>query len=199
MVYAIEPVPSNVENLKMNREANNYSNMEIHQMAMGDRNEEKDFYLSKKSNLGNFLEYKEGAGGLLRVKVRTLDSFLEGKRKPDIVRMDIEGYEINALAGMKQTLRKARGLWLFIEMHNEKMGLDNVRKFYNTLLENGFRKCLVVRSPANHLLVVLSRFRFLSDVMPKPEKFTMPISGILKDKQLLTRDYYIICRKGSHG
>lgn len=117
-VYAIEPVPENIKLLKRNIEINQYSNIDIFQLAIGDRNDSGFIYLFNGSNLHSMnknisFESKHS----LPVKIITLDKFLEDKPYPNIIRMDTEGYEEEIIKGMEKTLSVQKPLKIFIEFH----------------------------------------------------------------------------------
>jgi tRNA G26 N,N-dimethylase Trm1 len=74
------------------------------------------------------------------VKTVKLDHFLEGK-KVDFIRMDIEGYEKEALMGLEQTLKSNRApKYFFIEIHC--LALNNkgssAREIVNYLKNYGY-------------------------------------------------------------
>lgn len=117
-VYAIEPVPENIKLLKRNIEINQYSNIDIFQLAVGDNNGSGFIYLFNGSNLhsmnkNNSFESKHS----IPVKIITLDKFLEDKPYPNIIRMDTEGYEEEIIKGMKKTLSMKKPLKIFMEFH----------------------------------------------------------------------------------
>jgi FkbM family methyltransferase len=131
-VYAIEPVPEIVERLKENVSLNSLTNVEIYQLAIGNRNSKTKCYLSKSPNLSNLLGTTEKSGpksryiGTIEVAETTLDDFLKDKRAPDLVRMDIEGYEYFAIEGGEKLLSEKRNMKIFMELHPrdmEKAGL----------------------------------------------------------------------------
>ena len=108
-VYAVEPVPANCDLLKRNVELNHREDViEVFQMAISDRNGEADFHLSEMSNTHTFhpLSYRSGkplrhlSGKTLRVKTVDVPSFLQGKRPVDLVRMDIEGHEVEVFGSI---------------------------------------------------------------------------------------------------
>ncbi len=145
-VYAIEPIIGNVELLKKNIDANNYKNIEVFNKAVGDKNGKQDIFVSKQSNLSTFCKNidLDQTGETVPVEVTTLDSFLKDKRLPDIVRMDVEGYEFEILKGMKKTFKETGHLQLFIEVHCDFLGVEKTKEFYRLLKKHGVRKCLVV-------------------------------------------------------
>ncbi|MDD5294770.1 MAG: FkbM family methyltransferase, partial [Patescibacteria group bacterium] len=138
-VYAIEPVPDNVKLLKKNIGLNNYKNISVHNLAIGGQDRDDYIYLSKKSNWCS-MERRGGnnSSKKIPVKVLTLDSFSQGNIYPDIIRMDVEGYETEIIKGMKNILSGAKPLKIFMELHCcflEDAGLGLLRE----LEKNNFK------------------------------------------------------------
>jgi len=77
------------------------------------------------------------------VKTRTLDASLSlaGIDRVDVVKMDIEGAELAALRGMKETLRRSASVSLVVELNPrslESFGITPA-SFFEQLTESGFR------------------------------------------------------------
>jgi FkbM family methyltransferase len=159
LVYAIEPVPTNFKRLTHNAEINQYKNIKPYQLAIGDKNTILQMKLTDKSNLHHITDKK--TDNTIDVEVLTLDTFLKDKKTPDIVRMDVEGYEYQIIKGMPKTLKKMKpGSWLFIEIHN----IPNKQELFDILSEAGFvvkRKIKECKeSPLFSYLTYRNKFRF---------------------------------------
>ena len=129
-VYAIEPAPNNYQSLIENIKLNNYQNIETSMIAIGDKEGDIQFKLSKTPN---WHKIAVNGNGDITVPITTLDKFLKGK-KVDIIRMDVEGYEANILEGMGDIM-KNNHLLMFIETHNDLMAGygKSLRLFYELL------------------------------------------------------------------
>lgn len=145
-IYAIEPFPSNFELLQKNIEMNFYENIvEPYNIAIGNKTGTEKLFVSKKHNRCNML----GSESLdfVEVKTETLDDFIADKRMPDIIRMDIEGFEYYVLDGMKKTLHQCQACKMFIEVHPFQLyekGLD-YKKVLKTLFDLGFKPKYIVK------------------------------------------------------
>lgn len=145
-IYAVEPFPSNFELLQKNIKLNPYENIiEPYNIAIGDKSGTEKLYVSNEHNLCNMLASE--TTDFVEVKTETLDNFVTDKKLPDLIRMDIEGYEYYVLDGMKKTLQQCKSCKMFIEVHPFQMyeqGLD-YKKPLQTLFDLGFDPKYVVK------------------------------------------------------
>ena len=149
-VYAIEPVPSNVELLRRNIEVNKYSNMEVHQLAIGDTRGTQAMFLSTHRNKPTLREiagtHKEAFfTEMIDVDVITLDDFMKDKPYPNVIRMDVEGYEYQIIRGMKNILQRKLPLLLFIEFHFHLLKEQESIETLETLKNAGFQRVDVLK------------------------------------------------------
>jgi FkbM family methyltransferase len=94
-VYAIEPHPENVRRLKLNIEANSLLNVEVIEKAAWETERDLSLYTSSDSG-ENSLRKPANATGSRTVSTLRLDSL----PVPRLVKLDIEGAEVQALKGM---------------------------------------------------------------------------------------------------
>lgn len=134
-VYAIEPVPKNFDLLRRNIQLNGYKNVTAYCTAISSRSGTADMALTDASNWGTFLDTSSSEVSpyvknkmerltreVIAVDVVSLDEFLEseGVDCVNLIRMDLEGFELEVLQGMVHTLRNTPPpLKLFIELHNK--------------------------------------------------------------------------------
>ena len=102
-LIAVEPSPTNIEILKKNLSLNNFHDIEVHNGAISDVNSTKEFFLSEMSNL-NTLNYTDKkslnlTGKTIDVKTYTVPEIMNG-RSLDLIRMDVEGHEVEVLNGL---------------------------------------------------------------------------------------------------
>jgi FkbM family methyltransferase len=109
-VIAFEPVSHLFEALQKNIEVNNITNIKAVQVAIGAANEERDIYIAATDNAGmsSFGKPENYSGKKELVKVYSFDSWfaLSGLEKVDLVKIDVEGFELAALKGMKETINR---------------------------------------------------------------------------------------------
>jgi len=94
-VITFEPEPENFECLKKN---NLQGNLEIRQEALGDREDKVGIWVNK-VNMGECRI--TGRGDILMTKIDLLDL-----KVCDLIWLDIEGYELPALKGAEETIKK---------------------------------------------------------------------------------------------
>ena len=139
-VIAIEPAADNVRVLRENVSANALDNVAVHAVAAGRTREVRDLFLRGDVSAVNSLFQESvyaSVTGVERVAVVPLDEIVDGDA--DLVKIDVEGAELDALGGMTRLLHNPR-LQLIVEWHprlQEAAGYaaDALPRF---LLERGF-------------------------------------------------------------
>lgn len=111
MVIA-EPSPSNVTLLRRNLELNGYGEVPVLDAAVSDQPGRRSFHLSEQSNLGTFHPVGGGSetltGKTVDVETLTVPILAERFGKPDLLRMDVEGHEVEVLNGMINDVRQGK-------------------------------------------------------------------------------------------
>jgi FkbM family methyltransferase len=121
-VYSFEPDPITFPNLKKNVEGNFYENVVIINKAVSDRRGRMQFSSSsgKSSRGGNHLVSNLDDTNAEFVLVDTIaldDFFKDTTLKIDVIKMDIEGAEFQALRGMKNLILATKHMKLFMEFN----------------------------------------------------------------------------------
>jgi FkbM family methyltransferase len=103
-VLAFEPLPAALDKLKRNIYHNNLNNITVLELAVGDYEGEATLYEGERQSSASF--FRSTCGPSHNVQVRTIDSVVNELHlmRVDWVKMDIEGAEATALAGMEETL-----------------------------------------------------------------------------------------------
>jgi FkbM family methyltransferase len=104
-VYAVEPNPELLECLKTVTQ--NHPQIEILALALSDVSEKKeiDFYYSSLFNIDGRAYRNQYSSKKTRVTSISFDQQFQGK-KIDFIKMDVQGYELTILKGMKNFLNK---------------------------------------------------------------------------------------------
>lgn len=111
-VFAFEPLAGNVRKFESALAENCISNVRIFPFAIGDRDEERTFFLPPSGNegIGSFVEgHVPGGTGTQTIRIRRADDvFAENGICPGLIKIDTEGFEWQVLQGMKVTLETYR-------------------------------------------------------------------------------------------
>lgn len=121
-VFAFEPDPVNFARCRRNLELNRVSNVLLSDLALAHRIGSFDLFQVQPGNPGMNRILEAGEGDSVKVKSSTLDAFVakEGLSRVDLIKMDIEGFEMNALLGAEQTLGRFKPD-LHIELSDENL------------------------------------------------------------------------------
>ncbi|MDB6134317.1 MAG: hypothetical protein JWM59_2560 [Verrucomicrobiales bacterium] len=123
-VHSFEPFPAVIRKLEEKLELNAVKNVTVHKAGLGDTTETLSFFPPNTSNTGtgSFCN-SEGKGEAIELEVRRADDYFEsaGITRIDYLKMDIEGFEVKALQGMRETLTKHRPV-CFVEWTQGKQG-----------------------------------------------------------------------------
>jgi FkbM family methyltransferase len=115
-VLGFDPVPANVLATRRNAELNGQANVELHTVAVGARDGAGSFLVDARSS--GWGRLVAAGAGTLEVDVVALDGRIAAGELPvpDVIKLDVEGGEVDALAGLTRTLREHRPV-LLVEVH----------------------------------------------------------------------------------
>jgi len=127
-VISFEPVTTVFKLFEENISLNNVSNIKTINAAVGEKDDEKEIYISTDDNTGmsSFQKTENYSGKKEKVKVIAIDSWFRssGLSKIDLVKIDIEGSELSALKGMNEMLLNFKPL-LIVEINPDTLRLFN--------------------------------------------------------------------------
>lgn len=168
LVMAFEPEPNFFKLLSRNIRRNGLKNVVNFELAIAEKNGLTNLYLSNENKGHNSLINSEELKNSVQVKTATLDDFLASHKitKVDMIKMDIEGAEILALEGMKNTLIKHRPL-LFLEFspHSIIKINRNPMDFLLTIRNIGYS--IFEINKAHHQLNSITDFQKFIESIPK--------------------------------
>lgn len=124
-IYALEPDKSNAEKLKNRIEKNNWSNIEVIEKGLSKNPGVLQF--DAKGNMMSTIS----ESGTTALEVDSIDNILDGK-KATIIKMDIEGSEMNALYGAENTIKRWKPM-LFISAYHKKHDLIDIYDYVNSI------------------------------------------------------------------
>jgi len=145
-VYAVEPVKESYELLNLNAGLNHYPDFRTFNLAIGDRNGKCKVYWGDVRNWATLIPANVEFSNIATVPIRTLDNFITDTRWPDVVRMDVEGYEYEIIKGATNLLQSKKPLILIIEMHYYYLK-EKAHELLDSLRNNGFEVAAVFEEP----------------------------------------------------
>lgn len=118
-VLAVEPDPINSEILKVNVTRNKLAQVAVLQAAVWSCSGQVAFESASDSTLGRVSSNGHGRSASIEVPAVRLDDlvFSEGRRAPDLIKMDVEGAEWEALQGARRLLSEVKPK-LLCEVHD---------------------------------------------------------------------------------
>ena len=113
-VHSFEPCPDNFMRLRC--ATRKLPNVSLCQEAVGERSGETTLYASDELNVDHRAYVTEGnARRALQVRMVALDDYFEASERVDLLKLDIQGYELHALQGAKRILNENREIKLLLE------------------------------------------------------------------------------------
>jgi len=103
-VIAFEPDPNCVRLLKKNAEANGLQNIKGEPLAVADKPSTRELYFCEENRGDHRLFNNEADREALQVQATSLDEYFPAGTRVDLIKMDIQGSELQALNGMTRVL-----------------------------------------------------------------------------------------------
>lgn len=134
-IFAFEPLPQNFRQLERNAQLNGFEYVKSRNMALADRDGSAAFLVSRSPTWGKLASVSGEAAeqiGETEVAVRRLDSVVrdDSLPLPYLIKIDVEGAEVEVLDGAMETIQKARPI-LLIELHGTNVAIAERLKTLN--------------------------------------------------------------------
>jgi FkbM family methyltransferase len=134
-VVSFEPLDANVKIVQHNIRANNFENMTVLPIALGCTDGSARFLLSSQPSWGMLAATGKEPGefvGETTVAVKRLDSAVREYRlpAPQVIKIDVEGAEMDVLPGAAETIATFRPL-MFIELHDTNAAVADILAQYD--------------------------------------------------------------------
>ncbi|MER0440599.1 FkbM family methyltransferase [Emticicia sp. W12TSBA100-4] len=141
-IYGFEANPTTFKLLEMNLLLNNIKNAQIYNVAIGNKSGQIDFYANKLNSGGSKIKpendsfYKRfDLPNTIQVEVTPLDSYFHKYETIDLLLVDIEGGEYNALKGMTNTLKKVSVLQIeYVPRHLKYISNVDNKEFFSLIM-----------------------------------------------------------------
>lgn len=121
-VFAFEPDPYNAEQCLENISRNDLTNIELFSSGLGDTDTTVAMEVRTPSNRGGNRIAPQGVNASRLVRITRMDnvSALRNANKIDLIKIDVEGYELRVLKGAREILLKHKPV-LFIELDDNNL------------------------------------------------------------------------------
>lgn len=125
-LYAFEPDPVNFQSLKANAEKNPAAPVRIENKGLGNEEGQLKLVVDTPDNRGGNRIVKDAESGFTLVDVTTLDLYCERNSISfiDLIKIDVEGFELNVLKGGERMISVHRPV-LFIEVNDVHLRLQD--------------------------------------------------------------------------
>lgn len=114
-IFSFEPDPTVYEELVHN--TNNLPDVKQFNVGLGDKNERRKFYVHSLSLMSSFKKYhgvQYDSSNIKTLNIKTLDSMIQDVKHIDLLKIDVEGFEKQVIAGATKVL--SRSDYLIIEI-----------------------------------------------------------------------------------
>lgn len=122
-VYGFEPDKYNYEQCQQNITLNNFKNIEVANIGLGNEKGEFSLVVDTPTNRGgNRISLNNNNKMAEIITVDTLDNWFQSKKlsQIDLIKIDVEGFELNVLKGGSESIKKYQPK-LFIELDDNNL------------------------------------------------------------------------------
>jgi FkbM family methyltransferase len=150
LVHSFEPSPENFGRLQS--ATRKLANVRLSQSAVGQSSRRTTLYVSDKLNVDHRAYLPEGdPRHTVPIEMIALDDYFEPGQRVDLIKMDIQGYELHALRGASRVLADNPSANLLLEFW--PYGLKQAGANWNDLIATLKSKNMAVHEVAKHGLV----------------------------------------------
>lgn len=132
LVHSFEPSGDNFA--RLSRATDDLSNVRCTQAVVGERSGDCELYVSDELNVDH-RAYSAGGDSRRAVSTRmvALDDYFKPGERLDLIKMDVQGYELHALRGAQRVLRENTDIKLLLELW--PAGLEQAGAKWEELIE----------------------------------------------------------------
>jgi FkbM family methyltransferase len=137
-IHCFEPDATNFSHLQ--KTVSSYKNIIINNKAVGPKTEKIKIYTSKELNVDHRTYKPEEYDEEIEIDAVNIDDYLKST-KVDFIKMDIQGFEMEAMKGMKETLKNNPDIKMISEFwpYGLKKAGSSLRDYFVLLKELNFK------------------------------------------------------------
>ena len=114
IVHSFEPAPDNFKRLRA--ATSRLSNVRLNQIAVSDKTEDSLLYISEELNVDHRAYPIEGeTRRTVSIRSTRLDDYFKPGERVDLIKMDLQGFELHALRGANRVLVDNPDIMLLLE------------------------------------------------------------------------------------
>ena len=183
-IFSVEPSPDNLFFLKKNIYKNKLKNISLIECAIGEKENSLPLYFANPKNPGAHSLIKDtpqqdSITNYSKVDVNTLDSLFKDLEIIHLMKIDIEGFELNALKGGLKTLKKVQNLLIEFSPHLWKDPYNEAKHFFKILNDIGLKPNILESEFLKELNK--SDIDLILEFLKNRNLNTLPISKVQKD------------------
>lgn len=183
-IFSVEPSPDNLFFLKKNIYKNKLKNISLIECAIGEKENSLPLYFANPKNPGAHSLIKDtpqqdSITNYSKVDVNTLDSLFKDLEIIHLMKIDIEGFELNALKGGLKTLKKVQNLLIEFSPHLWKDPYNEAKHFFKILNDIGLKPNILESEFLKELNK--SDIDLILEFLKNRNLNTLPVSKVQKD------------------
>ncbi len=138
-VHSFEPDGLNFKHLKNNTQQ--LVNVVLNHKAVSDKSGQLTIYKSKDLNVDHRTYPVDEFQSFETIEAIAIDDYVNGLWTVNLIKMDIQGYEVAALKGMEKTIKANPDIKLLLEFwpHGLRAAGSSVAQFYETIGSFGLK------------------------------------------------------------
>jgi len=159
-VYAFEPEPQNYSLLARNVRLNGFTNVRLYQKAVSRCSGKMNLNLGSQSGTHSLFSVKETTSKTIMIDLIGLDEiFIGTNNRIDVIKVDVQGAEMDVLMGMQNIIKGNRHLRLFTEFEPDLAHSGfSLKEYWIRLIESGFKYIYLINEQEQRL--ELSDFQY---------------------------------------
>jgi FkbM family methyltransferase len=155
VIISFEPTPLTSSFLKKNIKINNVNNIIVSEYGLSSSKKQLPFLLSNNPEGNAIISDKivnsSDASQVIKISTISIDEFCVEKNilKVDLIKLDIEGQELEAIKGAKKTLLANQNIKIIFELNiaHSKDGIEYAKEIYNELKKLHFLNFYTLLNP----------------------------------------------------